>query len=289
VSRLRSSLALGLLVVGGYATSLRPAIGGSEGSAALRLLGPISSLAAGWQWVRVRMALYDGKPDLAYARAELALELDPEATDGWSYLASTMAFDRASPYRQRNPLLRTRWTEVALEVLERGEASAAQPAELAVQRGLTLVFVGNSEGAVPWEGGAAGAWGDAQRAFERATELDPGYAEGWAQRAANRVLRLGGPTLVPDPEGRLLAFREGLALLDRGRAVARFPELLDFQRGALLTLLAESGDGALWPGGPEALYDEALVAYARAEASDFPLARVAAESARDALAELADR
>lgn len=289
MSRLRSSFAVGLLVLGGYATSLGRGPAGGDGSAALRLLGPISSLAAGWQWVRVRMALYDGKPDLAYARAELALELDPEATDGWAYLASTMAFDRASPYRQKNPLLRTRWTEVALEVLERGEARAARPAELAVQRGLTLVFVGDSEGAVPWEGGAAGAWSQAQRAFEHATELDPGYAEGWAQRAANRVLRLGGPALVPDAEGRLRAFEDGLALLERGRAVARRPELLELQRGALLALYAEAGDGELWPGGPEALYREALVAFERAEAGGIPLARYAAESAREALAELADR
>jgi tetratricopeptide (TPR) repeat protein len=276
--------ALGLVALGLAATLLGSGGDRPGASATLRLFGPISSLAAGWQWVRTRIALYDGRPDLAYARAELALELDPAATEGWAYLAATMAFDRASPYRQPVPALRTRWTEAALEVLERGERSAARPAELAVQRGLILVLVGEAEGAIPWDGGAAAAWEAADAAFASAIEHDPGSAEGWTQRAANRVLRLGGPRLVPEAEGRRAAMEAGLALLDAARPRVRRPDLVDFQRGALLAVFAESGDGGVWPGGEVALLTEALAAFERASEAHFPLAPPAAEEARQALA-----
>lgn len=276
---------LGLALVGlGLVATLAAGPGpGGAVAPTLRLFGPISSLAAGWQWVRTRIALYDGRPDLAYARAELALELDPSATEGWAYLAATMAFDRGSPYRQPDPGLRTRWTEAALEVLRRGEESAARPAELAVQRGLILVLVGESEGAIPWPGGAAAAWGQADGAFARATELDPGSAEGWTQRAANRLLRLGGPALAPEPAARRRALEEALELLDAARPRVRRPDLVDFQRGALLAVTAESADAETWPGGPSALLEEAARAFERAEALGFPLAAPALEEVRQAL------
>jgi len=280
-------LALLLVGLGGMLTTgggPRPAA-----SATLRLFGPISRLAAGWQWVRMRMALQDGQPDLAYARAEVALELDPSATEGWAYLAANMAFDRASPYRQPRPELRTRWTEAALEVLERGEASATRPAELAVQGGLILVLVGESEGAIPWPGGAAAAWQEADGAFERATRHDPGSAEGWNQRAANRVLRLGGPELVPDAAGRRAALEAGLKLLQQARPGVRRQDLIDFQRGALLAVFAESGDGATWPGGQAALLLQALAAFEAAAEAGFPLAPPAVDETRAALDGLSDR
>lgn len=255
----------------------------SGGSLPHRLLGPVSSLAAGWQWVRVRMALDAGRRDLAYSRAELALELDPTATDAWAWLASNMAFDRASPYREPSPELRTRWTELALDFLRRGEASARRPADLALQAGLILVRLGEAEGAIPWPGGTAAAWREAQENFVRATELDPGLTEAWVQRAAHRSLRLGDPLLEPARESRVQALVAALEVLEEGREPARRPEDLDFERGLLLAAFADGGDGDAWPGGRVALYQGALEAFERAHAGHHPLAHGALDAARVAL------
>jgi hypothetical protein len=254
----------------------------------LRLLGPVSSLAAGWQWVRVRLALDAGLRDLAYSRAELALELDPSATEAWAYLASNMAFDRASPYRQARPELRTRWTEIALELLRRGERTARRPAELAWQAGLILIRVGDSAGAVPWPGGAGAAWSAAAQHFERATRLDPGWAEGWVQRAAHQSLRLGSPELAPSARERLEALRAALALLDEGQAQARQTAPLEFERGLLLGLFGDGEDAQLWPGGRAALYRAAIAAFEVAERAHHPLAAEARRSAQQALEALGD-
>lgn len=235
-----------------------------EPSIGRRLLGPISEVAAGWQWVRVRVALDDGQSDLAYARAELALDLAPQATDGWVFLASNLAFDRASPYRQPQPVLRTRWTQVALEVLERGQEVAREPAHLALMRGLILVNVGDSGGQIPWSGGVAGAWRDAQRAFEVACELDPGSSEAWSQRAANLCFRLGSEEVTRTAEERQEAARQALDLLEVGQDLVRQPANLVLQLGILLLSLAQGPDADGWPGGKEALLEEAIEAFARA-------------------------
>ncbi|MFT7486969.1 MAG: tetratricopeptide (TPR) repeat protein [Candidatus Paceibacteria bacterium] len=254
-----------------------------------RLLGPIAQVAAAWQWVRVRVALDAGRSGLAMARAEIALELDPQATGGWKFLASTLAFDRASPDREPDPDLREEWTRVALDLLRRGEQSAAHPAELALQRGIILVHAGDSEGRIPWPGGAAGAWSEAQQAFLRAATLDPTSTEPWAHQAANRCLRLGSPEIAPEFGQRKQALEQALAFLDRGLELVHSPAALHFQRGMLLAFIAESPDGERYSGGKNALYTEAIDAFARAEAENFPLARVGKEGAQEALAELHGR
>lgn len=253
-----------------------------------RLLGPVSSLAAGWQWVRVRMALDAGRRDLAYSRAELALELDPGATEAWSWLASNMAFDRASPYREPDPRQRLRWTEIALDLLRRGEASAERPAELAWQAGLTLVLVGDSEGEIPWRGGSVEAWREADRHFERATKIDPGLADPWAQRAALHGLRLGSAGVATSAAARLEALREALAILDRGLARAREPGSLHFERGLLLAAFGDGEDAHLWPGGRAELYRLAIEAFHGAERSHHPLAHDALHAAQAALDDLGE-
>ena len=249
-----------------------------------RLLGPVASLAAGWEWVRVRQALEEGRPGIAYARADRALALDPRSTGAWSFLASHYAHDRASPEAEPEPELRTGWVRAALRLLERGELSAREPAELALHRGLILVHVGDFRGEIPWEGGRAGAWQEADSAFERAIELDPGGAAGWVQLARLRALRLASAELEASIPARLAALESSLELLHRGSAHARRPGELAFERGLLLGISADDEAlAAAWPGGRAALYSTAIAAFEAAEAGGVPLGHSAAESARAAL------
>jgi tetratricopeptide (TPR) repeat protein len=284
----KSSRAFLLFVLAGllYLSASAPHLAGPRGSLSSRLLGPISSVAAGWQWVRVRLAFEAGRPNLAYSRAEVALQLDPQSTSGWSYLASIIASDRGSPYRQPDPSLRTRWTKVALDLLQRGEASAHHPADLAIHAGSILVRVAEYGDEVPWPGGSLGALKDAEACFERATRLDPRSVEAWTVLAAHRALWLGSPEIATDPAARLAALEAGLVTLRR--AEARIDELgpIFFQRGVLLGLFADDASGEevdLWPTGRVGLYDAAIEAFSQAHAARFPLgeeARASAELAR---------
>jgi hypothetical protein len=110
------------------------------------LLGPIAGLAASIEWVRFDSALSRGRTDLAYARAEHALELDPTSTDGWSYFASHLVFDRGSAEVEHDPERRWQWIRAGLEVLERGEATAREPARLVLYRGLVHAALADSGG-----------------------------------------------------------------------------------------------------------------------------------------------
>jgi len=262
----------GLFALALAACALWPRSTPRSSSFAVRLLGPVSSLAASGQWVRMRHSWVCGRSDLACTQAELALELDPGATTGWAFFASHLAFDRGAPDREPDPARRTRWIEAALDVLSRGEASARRPAELALQRGTLRVGGGESGGETPWPGGARGAWTEAQGVFERACELDPGRAEAWVQAAANRFLRLGGEELEPDPARRLAALEEALAILDRGVATSREPESLWFRRGYFLRLFAEGPFGSRPPLGARALLLLAERAFERAREGGHPLA-----------------
>lgn len=253
------------------------------GSIASRLLGPIGSLAAGWQWVRVRLAIEAGKPGLGYSRAELAFELDPDATGAWSFLASHYAHDRASPDAEPDPAMRTSWVRAASSLLERGEATAREPAELAVHRGLIMIHVSDMGGSIPWPGGARGALEEADGAFERAIELDAGNTQAWVQLARNRALRLNSTALESDPQARMQALESALELLHRGSAHARRPEQLVFERGLLLGITADGEDAPRYPGGRVALYEQAIEAFVEAEAAGARMAHEAEQSARLAL------
>ncbi|MCK6446625.1 MAG: hypothetical protein L6Q99_09560 [Planctomycetes bacterium] len=107
-----------------------------EGSLLVALLGPVATFAAELEWVRFDLALRAGDVELAYARAETALWIDPGATMGWNTYAAHLAFDRAAPEREPDAARRGAWFDAALAVLARGEASARQPAELALFAGL---------------------------------------------------------------------------------------------------------------------------------------------------------
>jgi hypothetical protein len=163
----------------------------------LRLLGPVSSAAASVQWVRVRTAMRDGRTDLALARARLALELDPGATDGWLLLASHLAFDRASAEREPSPRRRLAWVRAALETAARGERSARDAARIARWQGLVLGKLAQEQDPPDWPGGVRGLWLEAAGHFERAAAL--GAPDGEELAAAARALAAATP--APEPGG----------------------------------------------------------------------------------------
>ncbi|MDP6539250.1 MAG: tetratricopeptide repeat protein [Planctomycetota bacterium] len=136
-----------------------------------RLLGPIGSLAATVQWVRVDAELDAGRPQRAYALAERALALAPADEGGWLHLARHLAYQRGSPEVEPLPARRTQWVNKALAVLARGEAGVDQPHLLRFERGLLLLHVGLSDGAVPWPGGTDAALEQAAAAMEEAARL----------------------------------------------------------------------------------------------------------------------
>jgi len=150
------------------------------------LLGPAAGLAASVQWIRVHAALDEGRPALALARAQLALELDPGATHGWLSLARHQGLYLASVTREPDPERRARWLEAALQGLERGEELARQPAQLALTRGLLLVEHASREAGeqTPWPGGRETLLAAAVEAFSRSAQL--GHPEGalLSERAA---------------------------------------------------------------------------------------------------------
>jgi len=179
------TLVAGLLAASWVAGRTAPPVD-RPGSLPLRLLGPISSAAAGVQWVRVRSAMHDGRTDLALARSRLALELDPGATSGWLLVAGHLAFDRASAEREPNPERRLAWVRAALETAARGERSARDPGRLALWQGLVLGKLAQEEEPVPWPGGVSALWLDAADHFERAALLGSADGETLAVSARRR-------------------------------------------------------------------------------------------------------
>ena len=151
-----------------------------------RLFGPVASAAASVQWIRVDAAIRAGRPDLALARAETALTLDPGATGGWKLLAGHLAFDRASAERERDPLRRLAWVRAGLELARRGERTARDPAELAWWQGLLLAMHADLDD-LPWPGGAGALWRGAIEDFERAARLGHPEGRALAQSARSRL------------------------------------------------------------------------------------------------------
>lgn len=161
-----------------------PAAEQRPGAPIARLLGPIGSLAASAQWVRVSQAMRAGRGDVVLARAELALALDPESTEAWTFYSRHLALDRASRTREPDPARRAAWLRVAIDVIERGEERASHPEELAFWAGLILGQFAEVDPELPWRGGRRGLWEDAAAAFERAAER--GHPEGAEFAAAAR-------------------------------------------------------------------------------------------------------
>ena len=134
-----------------------------------RILGPVASLAAGAQWVRVDLAIRRGDFVRAYARAETALELDPEDPSGWIFLGHHLLFERGSPGREPDPAARARWIRAGIETLERGERAAREPGAVYFEHGAALAFLGSLEDEDrAWPETADEAWRLAAEAFEAA-------------------------------------------------------------------------------------------------------------------------
>lgn len=162
-----------------------------ERSLVERVFGPFAELAANVQWVRADSALRHGRYELAYARAEHALELAPSPAGGWIFLARHFVYERAALEREPDVEARRRWTQAGLDLLERGRAQCAEPAELEFERGVILTFLAlvASDPALPVDEApstrkASALFDDAARAYDRATEL--GHAEAGELAAAVR-------------------------------------------------------------------------------------------------------
>lgn len=158
--------------------------GGRNGSLAERLLGPLASFAADIQWVRFDSALRRGETALAYARAESALRLAPGDCGGWIFLAHHFIYERASLAREPDPELRQQWIQAGLDVLDRGERSARDPAEIVFYRGVAFAYFGSLDDQDRiWPASRREAWTRAAEAFERAAELGQGLGAEAGARA----------------------------------------------------------------------------------------------------------
>jgi len=164
-------LAVALLIALFASLPPRESPGARPTSPAARLLGPVAGVAARFQLLRAHHAVRAGRHELALARVEHALELDPTSTDAWKTLAWHLAIYLGSPARERDPERRARWVRAGVEVTERGEEHAARPAELAYQRGVILLTQAQLEDELRWPGGVAALRDGARRAFERAAAL----------------------------------------------------------------------------------------------------------------------
>lgn len=161
-------------------------------SLAARMLGPLSSFAASIQWVRADAALRAGRFDLAYVRAETALELAPGTSQGWIFLANHFVFERASIEREPDREARLRWVDAGFDLLGRGEKSARDPSEIAFFRGLLLAaFAQMSDGDRPWRGSAREALLAAAQAFDRAASAGHHLGAEFAERARSLAARAG--------------------------------------------------------------------------------------------------
>lgn len=155
-----------------------------------RLLGPIASFAAALQWARVDDALRQGRPEVAYARAEFALDLAPGDPAGWTFFAHHFIYDRASALRESDRSARAQWIQTGLAVLDRGERECAEPGKIAFARAVVfLSFAQQDDADRAWPGTHRDAWLEAARAFERAAE----HGEPLAAEAARAARAEAGP------------------------------------------------------------------------------------------------
>ena len=136
-----------------------------------RWLGPIGNLAAGLQWVRADTAFRRNDDIVGFARAELALALDPGATGTWSLLAQRQMLQRAAPGRGTTPAERRAWIEAGRETLRRGLATARAPEELWFLEGYLLMFCAERDPELGWPGGDQAILQEAWTALDRAAQL----------------------------------------------------------------------------------------------------------------------
>lgn len=155
-----------------------------------RLLGPVASLAASVQWVRVDVALRHGEEARAYAMAETALRIDPSDPEGWIFLAHHLIYERASLLREPDAARRAAWIRAGLETLARGERSSRDPGAILFERGVALAFLGSLEDRDrAWPASAQEAWSLAADAFDRAAAAHHPSAAEAARLARQRATR----------------------------------------------------------------------------------------------------
>jgi hypothetical protein len=155
-----------------------------------RLLGPVASLAASVQWVRFDAALRRGDTGRAYARAEVALRLDPGEPRGWIFLARHLVYERGSILREPDRAARARWVEAGLDTLRRGEPLTRDPGALLFERGVVLAFqasLSDEDRAFPR--GEEEAWRSSSEAFEAAAAAGTPGAARAAELARERAGR----------------------------------------------------------------------------------------------------
>jgi hypothetical protein len=170
-----------------------PGSTGASPSLAVRWLGPFARSAATVQWVRVDAAIRDGRSDLALARAQTAIALDPTATGGWMLIASHLVHERASPERELDPARRLVWLRAGLDLARRAEATVPEPAEMAEWQGVVLQERATSDPKLPWPGGLAAMWREAAACFERAAELGSEHGAELARLARSIADELDRP------------------------------------------------------------------------------------------------
>ncbi len=178
-------LVLFLLWPSSVAREDRPA---AAPSIALRLLGPVASLAASVEWIRFDLALRDGRSELAYRRAASALALDPASSGGWYTLARHLIFDRGSETRSSDPAERRRWIRAGLDLLEEARASARDEHEVLELRGTTLaLWVAELAPELEWPGGVRAALEEGLRDLEAAAQLGSAGAAEHARAVRARL------------------------------------------------------------------------------------------------------
>jgi hypothetical protein len=149
-----------------------------------RWLGPIAVLAARLEWVRADLALRAGDQASAYARAETALDLEPENAEAWIFLAHHFIFERASFAREVDLAERKSWVETGLDVLERGRRASSDPAKIMFYRGGVFEYLAAIPDADrPWKGDRRAALLEAARSFEEALALGDEVAREYAALA----------------------------------------------------------------------------------------------------------
>jgi hypothetical protein len=158
-------------------------------NASTRLIAPLLPLAASVQWVRVERAMHAGRPELALSRAQTLFELEPHSGDARVFVSMYLAFQLGSPERELDPARRAGWLRAALEVVQRGEASAEDPAELALWQGELLARAAQSDPELEWPDGVRGLWRDALGNYERAARMGSELA---AERALDARRRVDG-------------------------------------------------------------------------------------------------
>ncbi len=136
-----------------------------------RLLGPAAGLVAGIQWVRFDQALREGRDELALARADAALEIDPGSAEGWGFLAYYLVFQRGSNALEPDAASRLAWIRAGIQTIEQGIERAREPAELYFLLFAVYSFSAMEHADLDWPDGVAALWREADRALVRAAEL----------------------------------------------------------------------------------------------------------------------